>query len=216
MTPNRFLDWIPIVLVTCVWGFGTARAVALLVRGVVVIAVDRERTVIEGLADLLAFGCFAWWGYEVVAFAWPLRHQLAPGALGTVLFEHPAARVIGAVTMLAGFLVWLAAMRAMGSAWRLGIDRDMPGTLVMRGIFGWTRNPIYSGFVLLMIGGFLMQGRLILLLLASLVIPVLHLQVRREERFLAQAYGEAYRAYCSRVGRYITLGRAAPLAASRP
>jgi protein-S-isoprenylcysteine O-methyltransferase Ste14 len=215
MTPTRLLDCIPIVVVTCIWGFGTGRAAALFVRGVNVVAVDRARTVVEGLADLLAFGCFALWGYEVIAFAWPLPHQLAPGALGTVLFEHPVARVVGAVTMLGGFLLWLAAMRAMGSSWRIGIDRDTPGMLVTQGIFARTRNPIYAGFILLMIGGCLMQGRLILLLLASIVIPLLHLQVRREERFLARAHGEAYRAYCARVGRYVTLGRASRLARPR-
>jgi protein-S-isoprenylcysteine O-methyltransferase Ste14 len=31
---------------------------------------------------------------------------------------------------------------------------------------------------------------------------MLHEQVRREEPFLTQAYGDAYRDYCTRVGRY--------------
>jgi hypothetical protein len=124
--------------------------------------------VIEGLIDLLAFGAFILWGYEVIAFAWPLRHQLAQGVLGAVLFEHVAARVVGAVAMLAGFLLWLAAMRAM---WRIGIDRDNPGRLVTEGIFAWTRNPIYSAFGLLLLGSFLMQGRAILLILALFLVP---------------------------------------------
>jgi protein-S-isoprenylcysteine O-methyltransferase Ste14 len=59
-------------------------------------------------------------------------------------------------------------------------------------------------FDLLYVGTFLLNGRLIFLLLASVWIPLLHLLMRREERFLVRLYGDAYRDYCDRVGRYFS------------
>jgi len=56
------------------------------------------------------------------------------------------------------------------------------------------------------IGTFLLQGRLVFLALALVMVTMLHEQIQREERFLAQAYGDAYRDYRTRVGRYLTWG----------
>ena len=38
----------------------------------------------------------------------------------------------------------------------------------------------------------------------ALFVALLHEQIRREERFLLDTHGDAYRAYCARVGRYVT------------
>ncbi len=71
------------------------------------------------------------------------------------------------------------------------------------GIFAWTRNPIYVALDLIFFGAFLVQGRAIFLALALALAGLLHYQIRREEKYLARLYGDAYRAYCERVGRYV-------------
>lgn len=95
----------------------------------------------------------------------------------------------------------------MGDSWRIGIDRGAPGALVTDGIFAWSRNPIYLGFELGVIGTFLIQGRLIFLVITLVLMGVLSALIRREERFLTRSYGDAYREYQSRVGRYVTWRR---------
>ena len=193
------------MVVGCLWGFGSIRAAVLALRGVYVIAIDPERTARQGLADLGAFAALSLWAYEAVAFAWPLRRHLVPHVLGTVVIAHAALRVLGGVTIVAALGLWLAAMHAMGAAWRIGIDRSSPGNLVTHGIFGWTRNPIYLAFDLLVVGTFLVQGRLLFLVLAIVLPLLLHGVILREERFLAQRHGAAYEAYRARVGRYLTV-----------
>ena len=89
-------------------------------------------------------------------------------------------------------------------SWRLGIDRDQPGALVTGGIFGRSRNPVYLGLALLAVGVFLVLGRLVLLALALVFLVYFHFLIRREERFLAERYGEAYREYARSVGRWWT------------
>jgi protein-S-isoprenylcysteine O-methyltransferase Ste14 len=74
---------------------------------------------------------------------------------------------------------------------------------VTHGIFAWSRNPIYIALDLLVAGTFLLQGRLLFLILAAAIGALLHELILREETFLAQRYGETYRRYCARVRRYL-------------
>ncbi len=83
--------------------------------------------------------------------------------------------------------------------------RRTPGPLVTGGVFAWTRNPIYVSFELFVLGTFLVLGRLSFLAIAAVMGVLLDDQIRREERFLAEAHGAPYREYCARVGRYVSL-----------
>jgi len=202
---GRFLDFFLVAVIVSFMCLGMLRALALYARGVRVVAVDRARTVVQGLSDLGMVAAFVTWIYEALAFAWPLRRHLVPGAMQVVILDSFGLRVLGALTMAAGLGVWLAAMSAMGASWRVGIDRDAPGALVTRGIFARTRNPIYVAFDLLVIGTLLMEGRLVFLIAALVLGSLGHLLIRREERFLAQVHGAAYERYRARVGRYFTI-----------
>ncbi len=65
-------------------------------------------------------------------------------------------------------------------------------------------NPVYLGLALLGIGSCLVLGRLVFFLFAAGELLYLHTMIRREERFLAGQYADAYREYAARVGRYWT------------
>jgi protein-S-isoprenylcysteine O-methyltransferase Ste14 len=75
--------------------------------------------------------------------------------------------------------------------------------LATEGIFGWTRNPLYSGGTLVMLGIALVFALdwLLVLILPSLLI--LHFGVvRREEQYLERKFGDRYRLYKLHVPRY--------------
>jgi protein-S-isoprenylcysteine O-methyltransferase Ste14 len=75
--------------------------------------------------------------------------------------------------------------------------------LATEGIFRWTRNPLYSGGALVMLGIALVFASdwLLLLMLPSLL--ALHFGVvRREEQYLEQKFGDRYRLYKLHVPRY--------------
>lgn len=199
----RFFDWVQLAVLGCLACLGLGRALVLHARGVRVLAIDWQRTPTHKLGDLLTVMCLLAWFCETVAQAWPLPIHFVPQPLRIVLMDAATVKAAGAVMMLAGLLCYGLALRALGDSWRGGIDRKTPGPLVIRGIYTWTRNPCYISFDLLAAGTFLIQGRLIFLLLALGLGVLLHIQIRREERFLAEFYGDAYREYCGRVGRYL-------------
>lgn len=168
---------------------------------------DRQRTVWQMGADSLAFVCLLIWGYEVVAYAWRFGFHVGPTNLGRILVDSIVIKSVGAVVVSMAFLLYAVSLNRLGTSWRLGIDRTTPGALVTDGIYRWTRHPIYVSFDLLFVGTFLILGRLIFLIVALAWLPLVHAAMQREERFLTQLYGDAYRDYCRRVGRYCSRHR---------
>lgn len=203
MTIARCFDSFLLAALACLMGLGLVRALAQYARGVRVVVIDWQRSPGQMLRDFLLVASLLLWAFEIVAHSWPLSVHLAPPSLRVVLLAGVAVKIVGVVMVVAGLLFYGLALRAFGDSWRLGIDRQTPGDLVTRDVFSWTRNPIYVGLDLLLLGTFLVSGRCIFLALALLIVGLLDDQIRREERFLRQAHGEAYRRYCARVGRYV-------------
>jgi len=204
MTVDRFFELFPLGALGCLVCLGMLRMVTLYGRGVRVVVVDWERTVPQMFYDLVLITSILALVYHLVAYSWPLPDSFVVRSVGRVIIDSTVAKVVGAVLMTGGLVIYGMALWAFGSSWRLGIDREAPGALVTGGIFAWTRNPVYVAFDLLAIGTFLLQGRVVVLVLAAVVVLMLHELICREERFLREHYGEAFRDYCARAGRYVT------------
>lgn len=107
---------------------------------------------------------------------------------------------------LAGALILLAAVRSFGKA-ETTVNPIEPGraeSLVTNGLYRWTRNPMYLGMLLVMLG-----GMLVLQNAASFLGPILFvtsmtvLQIKPEERVLKQKFGEAYAQYAEQTRRWL-------------
>ncbi|MEB3051229.1 isoprenylcysteine carboxylmethyltransferase family protein [Mycolicibacter sp. MYC123] len=92
---------------------------------------------------------------------------------------------------------------AFGSSFRVGIDTDRPDKLVTSGVFSISRNPIYVGFGLLLLGQFLVFPSWIPLIYLLAAVWLFNRQVLREETFMREHYGREYAEYRSRVRRYL-------------
>lgn len=77
-------------------------------------------------------------------------------------------------------------------------------SLVTGGLYRITRNPMYLGMTLILLGGALKLGTIG----ALLPVPLFPLVIQNrfiipEERFLEETFGDEYRAYCQRVRRWL-------------
>ncbi len=142
------------------------------------------------------------WIAEVLLYALPVSFRLFPWPFAISLIDSSAARVAGVVHVFSGFAFFILGLMALGSSWRLGIDEKAPGTLVTRGIYNFSRNPIYGFFDLYLLGTFFINGKLIFLVFALLVAVNLHYQIIGEEKFLRQIYGKLYQEYLTSTSRY--------------
>ena len=75
--------------------------------------------------------------------------------------------------------------------------------LVTDGIYRWTRNPMYVGLSLILVGIGLATGSVwFLVALPFAVFAVTKLAIEREELYLADKFGAAYHDYKARVRRW--------------
>lgn len=117
--------------------------------------------------------------------------------------ELPIISVFGFVFLLASFLIVVIAQIQLGISWRIGIDEDNPSELITDGIFQNSRNPIFFGMRLSLLGLFLVLPNALTFLLWLLGDVLLQVQVFLEEEYLLENHGENYESYLQKVRRWI-------------
>jgi protein-S-isoprenylcysteine O-methyltransferase Ste14 len=90
---------------------------------------------------------------------------------------------------------------------------DAPKKLVVRGLYHHTRNPMYVGVLLVILGWTVLFRAMALVLYALIVSACFHLFiVFYEERHLQKEFGTEYEKYCRQVGRWLLRLRRRPTA----
>ncbi|KFZ31001.1 protein-S-isoprenylcysteine methyltransferase [Pseudidiomarina salinarum] len=83
------------------------------------------------------------------------------------------------------------------------MDPNLSSSLVQNGIYRFSRNPMYLGFLMMLIGWALWLGSLpALIWLPVFVIYMNRFQIVPEERMLLAKFGDSYCEYCRRVRRW--------------
>ncbi len=120
----------------------------------------------------------------------------------------PLAPPLGWLAIAAAIVLDVWAMTTMVAA-RTNILPNRPAErLVTSGPFAFSRNPIYVGNMLLLVGGGIAFGSWWLVIAAPVAGFAMHrLAVLREERHLEARFGPAWRAYRDRVPRWVGLPR---------
>ena len=113
-------------------------------------------------------------------------------------------RYVGLILTSIGFLLGIGAFLEFRKA-RTTVDpHGSTRQLVTSGIYRFTRNPIYLGFLLMVIGLPLSSGLYWGIAMAPLyLITMNRLVIEREERYLETKFKNAYTNYTSRVRRWL-------------
>ena len=131
------------------------------------------------------------------------------GLAATVLFPPPRlpvpmAQVLGAAFIGSGILISIWAVRTMRSRGASPDALRPPATLLTTGAFGFSRNPIYLGFVLFYAGVGLLLNSLWIVLLTPAVVVALTLEIIvRDERLLEKRFGDEFDTYRAKVRRWV-------------
>jgi len=139
-------------------------------------------------------------GQAVVAVTWP--ESLVPLDSS----YYPAADVLqatGAVLLFGGIALLVIAQLNLGASWRIGIEENSSPGLVTSGFYRFCRNPIFLAMLIMLTGYALLLPTLLSLALLVGAFIGIRQQVLTEEAYLSRTYGDIYRAYTRRVGRFV-------------
>ena len=142
----------------------------------------------------------------VVALVLAVMMWLIPSLVGIV--EAPfavrvglavALVVVGQFISVSGIVEFRRARTTINP-----IKASAASSLVCSGIYRFTRNPMYVGLFLTLLGwAVYLANPLSLLFLVVYVLYITRFQIKPEERSLLRIFGEPYAAYMQRVRRWV-------------
>ena len=162
-----------------------------------------ERSRVRSVSRLTAF-ILVW------AVGVPLGHGVAPWAISLLSSRSGWAstgpstwNLFGLVPIALGIagLVWVMIAASIESPSR--IELRSAAFLMTRGPYAYSRNPMYVSELALWLGWSVFYGSLGVLVGFLILLAVLVPAARYEERVLEARFGESYRAYRSRVPRWL-------------
>ncbi|MBN2085739.1 MAG: isoprenylcysteine carboxylmethyltransferase family protein [Anaerolineales bacterium] len=107
--------------------------------------------------------------------------------------------VLGAFGLL--YLIWVH--YTLREYWSTVLQLRKAHALITAGPYRWIRHPMYSALMVCFFSLALISAAWPLLLLAALTLPFFYRVTVKEERMMIGQFGEEYRAYRERTGRFL-------------
>ena len=108
---------------------------------------------------------------------------------------------VGADALAAALLIWT--MRRLGKNLTDTVVTRREHTLVTTGPYHWVRHPFYDALALFVVGNALITANGFILAAGGLLLVLIVARTRREEEHLVARFGDAYREYMQRTGRFL-------------
>lgn len=183
-------------------GAAIMRSAWLLIGLVRVIPVHlRARTRRWGIAEILAFAELP--VFLALTGLLVLQRVPAPPPGGAALLAAASGAALGLAGL--GVSLWAIATtvrrRVILDAGHF-VKEEHP--LVTTGAYGFVRNPMYLGLILIWLGiGVAFQNVLLLVVSLVYVVPVMWIYIRAEERMMSSEFGAQFEEYERRVGKLL-------------
>ena len=114
-----------------------------------------------------------------------------------------AFKIIGLI-LIHSSLIWIGiAQYQMSNSWRIGIDEKNKTELVTKGIFSVSRNPIFLGMIISVLGLFMIVPTALSFCLLITTYFIIQIQIRLEEEFLEKQHSQTYINYKLKTKRLI-------------
>ena len=142
----------------------------------------------------------------LVALVLALLMWLTPTVAGFVQIPHSARLLCAVVLVCVGQGIGIAGMVAFRRAKTTvnPVKASLASSLVIRGVYRYTRNPMYVGLLLTLLAwAVFLANPFAALWVAVYVLYITRFQIIPEERVLTSLFGAEYEAYKGRVRRWV-------------
>lgn len=124
--------------------------------------------------------------------------RMAWSSMPLLLWLRWAGVAVGAAS--GGLLVWT--LVNLGKNLTDTVVTRKAHTLVTVGPYRWVRHPFYDAVALAVLANSLVAANWFLLATGALLMTMMVIRTRREEAHLLARFGDAYRSYMNRTGRF--------------
>ena len=157
---------------------------------------DRRQEGVFILATLRPLGAAFWLGMV----AWIVN----PAWLRWSSMRVPLwSRWVGVGILVAGCLLLVWTFRSLGKNLTDTVVTRKQHTLISHGPYRWIRHPLYSSAGLMVAALSVIAANWFLLLTGVMVLGALVIRTRTEEANLVARFGDSYRRYMDRTGRFL-------------
>ena len=108
---------------------------------------------------------------------------------------------VGLALIAGSLLVWM--FRTLGRNLTDTVVTRKQHTLVTTGPYRWVRHPMYASAALAIVGNSLVAANWYLFVVGCLALLLLVIRTRKEEQNLIAKFGDDYRNYMQRTGRFV-------------
>jgi protein-S-isoprenylcysteine O-methyltransferase Ste14 len=157
---------------------------------------DRRQEGLFILATLRPMGAAFWIG----VIAW----MVDPGSMKWSSVSLPVWlrwAGVGVIAIACGLLVWT--FRSLGRNLTDTVVTRREHTLVVQGPYSWIRHPLYGSAALLTVAVSLITANWFLFVTGAVIVCLLIIRTRTEEDNLVARFGDSYRTYMERTGRFV-------------
>jgi protein-S-isoprenylcysteine O-methyltransferase Ste14 len=159
-------------------------------------ALDRRQEGVFILATLRPLGAALWLG----VFAWMIN----PAWMAWSSVRVPLwSRWAGVSILLAGAALLVWTFRSLGKNLTDTVVTRKQHTLVSHGPYRWVRPPLYSSAALLVVALSLVAANWFFFVTGMVLLCLLVVRTRTEEANLVARFGDNYRQYMERTGRFV-------------
>ena len=142
----------------------------------------------------------------IVALVLALLMWLTPAVDGLVQIPYPARVLCAIVLVCIGQSIGIAGVFAFRRA-KTTVNptkASLASSLVIQGVYRYTRNPMYLGFLLTLLAwAMFLANPFAVLWVVVFVLYITRFQIIPEERVLAALFGAEYETYKGRVRRWV-------------
>ena len=105
--------------------------------------------------------------------------------------------VLGVFCAVVGVIFWISSVIQVKRAYESHV-------LETKGVYRFSRNPLYAAFIVFIIPAFaFLNDNLLLLMVSVIMFCVFKSQIKKEENFLSKEFGQDYRQYANEVPQLI-------------
>lgn len=142
----------------------------------------------------------------IAIFLYVLSLALVPSVYSYFLpfpeLETVYLKYAGIVLLTIAFILTVIAQSHMKNSWRIGIDEKTSTALITSGLFSYSRNPIFLGMLISLLGLFLTTPNALTSLFLIIGYMLIQIQIVFEEDFLTSQHGQSYIDYKQKVRRF--------------